>query len=178
MLRKAVRKHKAAAATIGAGLVALVVFAGSMWWAWREVSAQRDRAEQNLASVRGLARAMIFEINDRIDDLRGATAARQALLENARAFLDRVEGQARDDDAFRRELADAHLRVSQIHAGLYMPRVGVDGGGPPRRGKRSTQPHAIHQPDTAALHARILDAEAGLAFQKRRYAEAAASFER
>ncbi|MEZ6233242.1 MAG: protein kinase [Phycisphaerales bacterium] len=181
MLRKAVRRHKAAAAIVAIGLTALVVFGVSMWAMWREASSQRERAEANLASIRGIARTMIVEINDQIDDLRGATPAREALLTKARDLLSQMEGQASGDPGFLRDLADVHLRVADIHAGLYDPRVGgideaqthVDRAGEVLRGLAGPDASAAA---TVELEARVHIARAELLHQRREFQQAADEF--
>lgn len=178
MLRKAVRKHKAAASVVGIGLVGIVVFGVSMWLAWREAAAQRERAEENLAAVRGIARTMIVDINDQITDLRGATPARRALLSKAQDLLERMESQASADPMFLRELADVHIRVAEIHAGLYEPRIGGMDAADEHLARAGTIVEGLVSGDASAaatieLVARLEVARAGLLQQRRQYREAA-----
>jgi len=181
MLRKAVRKHKAAASVIAVGLLATVAFGVSMWLAWREASVQRARAEANLSEVRSIARTMIVDINDQITDLRGATPAREALLTKAQELLTKMRAQSSSDPAFQRELADVHIRVAEIHAGLYEPRVGgideADGHlASARTIVRSLISRDATHPVTIELEARLHVAVAGMHQQRREFVEAADSF--
>ncbi|MBL8744717.1 MAG: serine/threonine protein kinase, partial [Phycisphaerae bacterium] len=86
--------------------------------------AQREVAERNFRAVRGLARAFIFDFNNDVAGLRGSTAARERILSEALAYLNKVKDQAEGDAAFTRELADAYEQVGDIQGGLFMPNVG------------------------------------------------------
>jgi hypothetical protein len=83
------------------------------------------------------------DLADGLEDLRGATPVRERLLVAARASLERLAAEAqrfgrsrgdgaapaRPDPALRRELAEAHDRVGDIEAGLYLPRTGTTAQG-------------------------------------------------
>lgn len=87
--------------------------------------AQRERAEANFRAARELARTLIFDFNNRIRNLRGATKARELVLKKGLEYLELARSQATDDPALRRELAEAYERVGEIQAGLYLPHVGT-----------------------------------------------------
>ena len=145
LLGKTISRHKM---PFGAAAAMIVMIAGSavaLGLMYRQASVARDaarkgeaaalaareseaqervRAERNFAAVRGLARAFIFDFNDDVRDLRGATRARERILVEALAYLDKVKDQAAHDPAFMRELAHAYEKVGDIQGGLFLPNVG------------------------------------------------------
>lgn len=78
---------------------------------------ERLRAEQNLDAVQTLAHTFLFDFDDQIKDLRGATSARRLILTEAEAYLAKLQAQARDDAGYLRDLADAYDQVGQLNGG-------------------------------------------------------------
>ncbi len=105
-----------------------------------------DHARANFDASRNMARVFMSDLADGLEDLRGATPVRERLLVAARASLERLAAEALRvaakapgsvtpdkppalDPALRRELAEAHDRVGDIEAGLYLPRTGTTAQG-------------------------------------------------
>lgn len=80
---------------------------------------QRARAERHFASVRGLANAFVFDINTAIEDLPGATRARELLVTNALKYLNSLADEAGEDEDLRLELASAYEKVGDIQGRPY-----------------------------------------------------------
>lgn len=142
-LRVIARRNKGKVLALGT-IAALVVVSGViMAVLWREASRQKElaeaalaaeaferkRADENFNAVRGLARTFIHDINDEIAPLRGATRARATMLREARAYLEKLAGQAGDDVGLLREVADAADRVGDLETALNQPRVGGSASG-------------------------------------------------
>ncbi|MDX2148316.1 MAG: serine/threonine-protein kinase [Planctomycetota bacterium] len=85
---------------------------------------ERERAERNFQVVRDMARTFMYDFNDQIKPLRGATRVREAILRQAVAALEQLRTQAADDPDLLRELADGEDRVGDLKGGLYSPRLG------------------------------------------------------
>ncbi len=132
VIRKSLNRHKFAAAfaaTVG------ILVAGSaigMTGLWRQSEGaravavvERDRAEENLSAVRDLAHTFLYDFNDSISNLRGATRARQAVLDKAVEYLALLAAQPGRDAASMGALADAHERVGDLHGQLYAANLGT-----------------------------------------------------
>jgi eukaryotic-like serine/threonine-protein kinase len=74
---------------------------------------QHARAELRFNDVRKLANSLIFEIHDSIQDLPGATKARELLIKRALEYLDSLS-QESADPALQRELATAYERIAFV----------------------------------------------------------------
>jgi eukaryotic-like serine/threonine-protein kinase len=111
---KFVRRHRvgvAAAALVAAAIVAGV--AGTLLEA-RAARAERERAVRRFNDVQGLARAVMFELNDAIEPLPGSTAARELLVRRALWYLDKLAAENADESSLQRELAQAYLRIGDV----------------------------------------------------------------
>jgi tetratricopeptide (TPR) repeat protein len=101
-------------------LFAVVVFAslvGSLVLVVHEkqiADEQRRRAERRFADVRKLAGASLFEVQDEIQHLPGATRARELVTRRAVEYLDGLAAEAGDDPTLQAELAHAYRRVGDV----------------------------------------------------------------
>ena len=86
---------------------------------------QRERAEANLATAAALSRTLLVDFPDQIDNLRGATRARELLLTHALSAVERLARDAGDNTEMRALLAESHMRVGDLRAGLYLPSTGT-----------------------------------------------------
>ncbi|GJQ28142.1 MAG: hypothetical protein HBSAPP03_00260 [Phycisphaerae bacterium] len=92
--------------------------------ATRAEAAQRQRADANFKAGHAMAMAMVGEIERKLSVLRGATAAREALLREGQAYLDAVDVKASDDPDLLMDLAAAHEKMGNLQGELYMRRLG------------------------------------------------------
>jgi serine/threonine protein kinase len=75
---------------------------------------QRRRAERRFADVRKLAGSFLFEVQDAIQYLPGATRARELVTKRAVDYLDSLATEAADDPTLQAELAHAYRRVAEV----------------------------------------------------------------
>ena len=121
---KFMRRHRlelAAVAFVAVALLAGIVLAS------REAQIaiqQRARAERHFASVRALANTFMFQMDDAIRDLPGATAARELLVQTALKYLDTLSKESGSDRNLQLELAKAYEKVGDIQGQPYAPNTG------------------------------------------------------
>src|SRR5207244_3561281 len=84
-------------------------------------------AERRLEDVRKLAHTMLFDYNDAIKELRGATPVRVKLVNDALQYLDNLAKQAKPDAVLQRELATAYEKVGDMQDSLG-PSLGDTAG--------------------------------------------------
>ena len=116
---KFVRRHRL---EVAAATLLAVTLVAATFYSLREAriaDEQRARAEKHFASVRGLANAFMFEVNDAIEDLPGATRAREVLVSTALKYLDTLAQEAGTDSGLRFELAAAFEKVANIQGQAY-----------------------------------------------------------
>jgi non-specific serine/threonine protein kinase/serine/threonine-protein kinase len=121
---KFLRRHwrgVSATAAIIALLAAGIV--GTSWQA-RVARAERTRAQQQFNDVRKLATSFLFEFNDSIQKLPGATPARKLLVQRALEYLSKLAQQSQGDAGLQRELAEAYLKVGDLQGNPYEPNLG------------------------------------------------------
>jgi eukaryotic-like serine/threonine-protein kinase len=115
--RKFVLRNKGAVAAVAVVLVSLAL---GLILTLRE----KRIAERRFNDVRALANSLIFEIDDSIRDLPGATSARKLLVSRALQYLDRLSGEASGDPSLQRELATAYERVGDVLGHPYAANLG------------------------------------------------------
>ena len=128
---KFVRRNTAA--SVAAALVVLSLVGGIVMTTWQAerareqeaiAIAEKARAERRFNEVRQLARSVLFDYHDAIENLSGATAIRERLVKDGLAYLDSLAGEASDDPELQRELAAAYDRVGDVRGrGVLAPRV-------------------------------------------------------
>ncbi|MEM9374056.1 MAG: protein kinase, partial [Planctomycetota bacterium] len=132
LIRKTMARHKAVA---GFALAASIIITGSavgMTAMWNQAEGaraaavvERDNAEDNLDAARDLARTMLYEFGDSIKNLRGATEARELVLDKALEYLALLGAQPDPSDELLAELADAHQRVGDLAGEIYGANTGT-----------------------------------------------------
>ena len=132
VIRKALNKHKFAvafAATVG---ILVTGSAVGMTGLWRQAEGaravavvERDRAEENLDAVCDLAHTFLYDFNDSIANLRGATKARETVLAKALEYLALLAEQPGRDESSLEALADAHERVGDLYGALNTANTGT-----------------------------------------------------
>ncbi len=119
--RKFVRRYRRS--VIAAGLVVVALVAGIIATTWQAAIAGRERAqavtartlaEARLNDIHALAGSMLFEVNDEVKDLAGATQARETLIRLGQQYLNKENAVTHPDPRSRRELAEAFLKVGDL----------------------------------------------------------------
>jgi eukaryotic-like serine/threonine-protein kinase len=126
--RKFVGRQRLGAAA--AALVAVVCVGGVCGIMWQVRVARRERAaaERRFNDVRQLARSMIFDQYDRIAELPGSTAAREALVTKALQYFDGLSREASTDPSLTLELATAYMRVAEVQFNPSYANLGDTAG--------------------------------------------------
>ncbi len=114
---KFVRRHKLSLAAGIAVALSLGVGAGI---AIREGRLAQERFEE----VRGLARAVLFDVHDEITKVPGSLKAREKILEVARQYLDRLAVRAGNDVGLITDLALAYRKVGDALGGAGTANLG------------------------------------------------------
>ena len=170
VIRKTLNRHKFAVA-FAATVVMLIAGGGiGMGGMWRQAEGaravalverdraeeakaaavvERDRAEDNLDSVRDLANTFLYEFHDSIENLRGATKAREIVLAKALEYLALLSAQPEPGPRAMEALADAHQRVGDLYGRLYSANTGT------------TEQAAHHYEQSLAIRSAMADANPG-----------------
>ena len=130
-IRKFVRRHRTGVVASGvilcaiaAGLTTTVVEARIAKRQAEMARAERARAEKRFNDVRQLSDSLIFEINDAIQNLPGATPARKLLLDRAVQYLDSVAKDAAGYPDLERELANGYRRLAAVQGDPTQSNLG------------------------------------------------------
>ena len=127
---KFIRRNRVTVAA--AGLLALSVSGGlvaSLQYAHRAHLEQR-RSQREFGALRQLTHSFLFEIDDAIHELPGATAVHELVVRRAEEYLDQLSKEAGDDTVVLNDLAESYTRIAQLLGGARHARGDVS----PRRG--------------------------------------------
>jgi tetratricopeptide (TPR) repeat protein len=116
-LEKLVHRYRLAFAMVLLLIVALAV--GMVSTAW-----QAQRAERRFNELRAFARAVVFDLDDRIRLLPGATDARGALIRTAQQYLDNLAREAGSDPELLDELTRAYRKIGDVQGSPFQPNLG------------------------------------------------------
>ncbi len=116
---KFVRRHKQGTAISAA--VSLLIFSLSGVAIYQGIAVTRERvkAERRLVETRKIANSLMFEIHDSLQNLPGATTARELLVKRALEYLSSLSKEATDNPALENELAAAYRKVGDIQGGYF-----------------------------------------------------------
>jgi tRNA A-37 threonylcarbamoyl transferase component Bud32 len=93
----------------------------------RAVAAE-TRAKNRFTRLRELARAVLFELPEKIGDVPDLAPARAVLVRTVGAYLDGLAKEAGDDPLLLREVAVAYARLGDVQAGPNRPTGGDAAG--------------------------------------------------
>jgi non-specific serine/threonine protein kinase/serine/threonine-protein kinase len=114
VLRRMAARHKAAVAVGVLAIVAVVAASATAFWQRQVARREQARAELLFRDGRQLANALIFKVHDAVAKLPGSTEVRKTIVQDAVAYLERLEPQSGGDPAMRLELAGAFSQIASI----------------------------------------------------------------
>ena len=117
-------RHRGAIAMALVANVALV--AGLGLAAYEGVQARHERvlAQRHFESVRGLAHAFIFDVDDAIARLPGSLDARRKLVDTALVYLQKLGDESQNDPELQLEIASGYDHIGEIQGGGTVASLG------------------------------------------------------
>ncbi len=85
---------------------------------------QARRADRRFQQVRKLADAFVFDVHDQIQNLPGATEARESVVRIALEYLDSLSRESGDDPDLQWQLASAYQRIGDVQGYGVRPNLG------------------------------------------------------
>jgi eukaryotic-like serine/threonine-protein kinase len=115
---------------VAVALVVLTLIGGIVATAWqaRRAETQRAKAEKRFNDMHRLANSFMFEVYPKIQELQGATEARETLVKRALEYLDSLAQEAGGDRSLQYELAVAYWTVGDSQGKPYVPNLGDTAG--------------------------------------------------
>jgi hypothetical protein len=121
---KFLRRHRLGLASTVVAFLLLTAALGSTWWQMREAERARALAEQRFDDIRGLATAMIHDIDNELLRLPGSANARRQLVETALAPLDRLQSDRSDDVDLLLDAGAALQRIADVQGSPFEANLG------------------------------------------------------
>lgn len=121
---KFLRRRRGLVAAVAVVLLSMSAGALATRHQARRAEASRQQAERRFAEVRSLANALLFDIYGSVENLAGATPARELIVRSGLAYLDRLAAEAHDDGGLQRELARGYLHMGDVQGYPYDANLG------------------------------------------------------
>ncbi len=109
--RKFVWRHRW---RLAAGTAALALIGFGFGRAYLEARVAAQRFEE----LRGLSRALLFEIHDEVAKTPGTLESRRVIVSKALEYLDRLAQSSRLDEQLQMDLAESYARVGEVQGSL------------------------------------------------------------
>jgi eukaryotic-like serine/threonine-protein kinase len=88
------------------------------------VEREARRAEYRFQQVRKLAHSVLFELNPQIENLAGATPAREQLVKTSLQYLDSLASEGANDSSLQIELATAYQTIGDVQGNSRSSNLG------------------------------------------------------
>jgi len=125
VLGRLAARHKTLVAVSTLALVAVLGASAVAIWQRGVARQEQARADQRFREVRQLANALIFKIHDAVAPLAGSTPVRRTIVDEALAYLERLERESGADDVtLRLEMAAAYRKIGAILGDPQRPNLG------------------------------------------------------
>ena len=121
---KFIKRHRSG--VLASILMLFTILLATTITTWQAIVAKREqaKAEQRFNDVRQLAHSVVFEFHDSIQNLPGATPARELMVSRALEYLDRLASEAGQDNSLQLELAEAYDKIGDIQGGWSTAHLG------------------------------------------------------
>jgi tetratricopeptide (TPR) repeat protein len=133
--RKFARRHRAGTVLVAGIAILLAVGMSAVLWQYRVAERERGRAERRFQEVRELANFVIFDLQDGISRLAGATELRKTMIERSLRYLDSLANEAGDDPRLESELAGGYTRLADALGRQSSANLGDTAGAQAAYGK-------------------------------------------
>ncbi|MBM3783331.1 MAG: hypothetical protein FJW30_03170 [Acidobacteria bacterium] len=147
-LRKFIARNRLA--TLAVVAVAAAILAGTVSTLY-----QARRAERRFNQVRGIARTLMFDVQDSVRPLAASAGAQKIVVKSALDYLNALSAEAGADRALRTEIAEGYARISEIESSFLEPSLDQRETGAASAGKAQAMFEQLHQEDPAGAQVAI-----------------------
>ena len=116
-LQKFVLRNKGLVSIVSAASIALILAIGAALYQARQARQSYDSSRQRFEQLRTLANSLIFETDEALVGLQGATKVRMRLVRSSLGYLDELSKQDTTDPQLKEDLAAAYEKIGEIQGG-------------------------------------------------------------
>ena len=113
-VEKFVKRHRLGVISFAAVFVTLLVSTSITAWQAVVAGRERDRAEQRFTQVRKLARSILFDYQESIKEMPGATEVRGKMISDSVEYLDNLANESDYSLDLQRDIVAAYRKVGDI----------------------------------------------------------------
>ena len=112
--QKFIKRHRPLVTATICFMLLLLASTALTGWQYFVARAQKAKAENRLAELRGVAKSLLTETNLQLSQLPQGFEIRKSIVEKSVAVLDNLAGDESNDPKFLKELADAYAELGKI----------------------------------------------------------------
>ncbi len=116
-LQKFILRNKGLVSVASAASIALTLAIGTALYQARQARQSYDSSRQRFEQLRTLANSLIFETDEALVGLQGATKVRIRLVRSSLGYLDELSKQDMADPQLKEDLAAAYEKIGEIQGG-------------------------------------------------------------
>lgn len=124
VLGKFLRRRRLRVAAAALGLAGLIIGLGVTTLLYMQADHARALAEARFADVRGLARYLLFDVYDRLEQTPRSLALRRDVAAMGETYLDELAAVADAPDDLRTEIIEGRIRLADLQAGRLHANLG------------------------------------------------------
>jgi eukaryotic-like serine/threonine-protein kinase len=124
MLRRVAGRHKAVVTFAAAAVLTIIAALGVAVWQRQVAVRAQARAERRFNETRQLANTLVFKIHDAVAPLAGSTPVRRTIVNEALAYLERLEAESGGDESLQLELSRAYRQIGFIQGNIGSANLG------------------------------------------------------
>ncbi|HEU4724496.1 MAG TPA: serine/threonine-protein kinase, partial [Candidatus Eisenbacteria bacterium] len=121
---KFVRRNRTAVVMGSVALLAVVAGAAFSLWSARVAERERATAERRLRDVTVMANTVLWDVNEGLATIPGATPLRAKVVDMATTYLNGIATEGVQDTALVRTLADAFEKLGTVQGAAWAANVG------------------------------------------------------
>jgi len=110
-------RNKGLVSIVSAASIALILAIGTALYQARQARQSYDSSRQRFEQLRTLANSLIFETDEALVGLQGATKVRMRLVRSSLGYLDELSKQDTTDPQLKEDLAAAYEKIGEIQGG-------------------------------------------------------------
>ncbi|MCU1268558.1 MAG: ppkA [Acidobacteria bacterium] len=121
---KFIRRHKVGVLAAAVVIIALCAATAVTTWQARVARRERIKAENRFNQVRKLAKSVLFDYHDGIENLPGSTPVRERMVKDALVYLDNLYADSAENSELQSELASAYQKVGDVQGSPFSANLG------------------------------------------------------
>lgn len=127
VIRKFIRRRRLRVIAAAVAAAGVIVSLATVTMLYAQADHQRRQAEQRFTEVRGLAKYLLYDVYDRLQQAPRTLSMRHDLTRVAQGYLDELAQTPSAPDEVKRDVIESFIRLAEIQGGRVHSNLGKSG---------------------------------------------------